>query len=220
MLRRFESPSCSSHRASPGSTRAHAGLLRLLPVRVFLAGALALVVGCGGAQAGEPQEPEAAESVTTEAPPPADPADVSSPEAIVRAVYDVISGEQGDARDWDRWHSLFFPGATLHPMGANGDGWTAATMTPSDFVLAADSAFVADGFYEVEIGDVTEVYGNIAHRFSSYASFRSSSESEPFNRGINSFQLLHDGERWWVLSILWQHEFQGGAIPEGYLYEP
>ncbi|NNM34291.1 MAG: hypothetical protein HKO53_14540 [Gemmatimonadetes bacterium] len=181
---------------------------------------LALAVGCGGAGGADPQEPEPAQSVAAPTPPPADPADVSSPEAIVRAVYDVISGEQGEARDWDRWHSLFFPGATLHPVGAAGEGWTAASMTPADFVQSADSSFVADGFYEVEIGDVTEVYGNIAHRFSSYASFRSSAETEPFNRGINSFQLLNDGERWWVLSILWQHEFQGGPIPDGYLYEP
>ena len=181
---------------------------------------LILALGCGGASGGEPQEPEAVESTTIAALPAADPGDVSSPEAIVRAVYDVISGEQGEARDWDRWHSLFLPGATLHPVGADGDGWTAASMTPSDFVQSADSAFVADGFYEVEIGDVTEVYGNIAHRLSSYASFRSSSETEPFNRGINSFQLLNDGDRWWVLSILWQHEFQGGPIPDEYLYEP
>lgn len=182
--------------------------------------ALVAALGCGGVGGGEPQEPEAVESVAAPAPPPADPADVSSPEAIVRAVYDVISGEQGQSRDWERWHSLFFPGATLHPVGTDGDGWTVSSMTPADFARSADSAFVADGFYEFEIGDVTEVYGNIAHRFSSYASFRSSTETEPFNRGINSFQLLHDGERWWVLSILWQHEFQGGPIPEGYLYEP
>jgi hypothetical protein len=35
----------------------------------------------------------------------ADPADVESIDAILTAVYDVISGEAGEARDWDRWHT-------------------------------------------------------------------------------------------------------------------
>ena len=93
-------------------------------------------------------------------------------------------------------------------------------MTPEDFVQNTDSVFTADGFYEIEIGDVTETYGNIAHRFSSYASFRSSEDTEPFNRGINSFQLLNDGDRWWVLSIFWQHEPDAGPIPAKYLTAP
>ena len=192
-------------------------------IHFALALTLSANLACAQAGAGEAEQPDRVESAVVQSPPPADPADVESPESIVRAVYDVISGEQGEARDWDRWHSLFFPGAMLHPVGpadASGEGWTVSSMTPGDFVEMADSSFVADGFYEVEIGDVTEVYGNMAHRFSSYASFRSSTETEPFNRGINSFQLLDDGDRWWVLSIFWQHEFQAGQIPEKYLYRP
>ncbi|MFB3112623.1 MAG: hypothetical protein ACE10G_11370, partial [Gemmatimonadales bacterium] len=41
--------------------------------------------------------------------PPADPADVESVDAIVAAVYDVISGAAGQERDWDRMRSLFIP---------------------------------------------------------------------------------------------------------------
>ena len=37
----------------------------------------------------------------------ADPADVSSPDAILKAVYDVISGDAGVERNWDRFRSLF-----------------------------------------------------------------------------------------------------------------
>jgi hypothetical protein len=36
-------------------------------------------------------------------------------------------------------------------------------------------------------------------------------------RGINSFQLFNDGERWWVLSVYWQHETAEHPIPESYL---
>ncbi|WP_315818979.1 hypothetical protein [Paraflavitalea speifideaquila] len=36
-------------------------------------------------------------------------------------------------------------------------------------------------------------------------------------RGINSIQLWHDGNRWWVLSVFWQPETPQLSIPEQYL---
>src|SRR5271154_1893996 len=47
--------------------------------------------------------------------PAAKPEDVKSPEAILSAVYSVISGGKGQARDWDRMRSLFVPDARLIP---------------------------------------------------------------------------------------------------------
>jgi hypothetical protein len=44
--------------------------------------------------------------------------------------------------------------------------------------------------------------------FSSYESRRSLTD-KPFERGINSIQLLNDGKRWWVLSIFWDTERAG-----------
>lgn len=41
--------------------------------------------------------------------------DVASMEAILAALYDVISGPAGQARDWDRMRAMFFPGARLIP---------------------------------------------------------------------------------------------------------
>ena len=37
------------------------------------------------------------------------PEDVASEDAILKAVYDVISGPAGEKRDWDRMRSLFVP---------------------------------------------------------------------------------------------------------------
>ena len=36
-------------------------------------------------------------------------------------------------------------------------------------------------------------------------------------RGINSFQLMKDGSRWWVVSIYWQGEGAANPIPTKYL---
>jgi hypothetical protein len=64
---------------------------------------------------------------------------------------------------------------------------------------------------------VTEEYGLIAQAFSTYESRRSAGDPEPFARGINSFQLMNDGERWWVVSVFWQGEGPDFPIPEKYI---
>ncbi len=148
----------------------------------------------------------------------ANPGDVESIDAIITAVYDVISGEAGEARDWDRWHSLFAEGATLSAITRGPDGTVRRVrMTPESWVERSGSIIERDGFIEAEIGRVTESYGLIAHAFSSYESYRSASDAEPFARGINSFQLMNDGSRWWVVSIFWQSEGPDNPIPAKYI---
>src|SRR5690242_10349671 len=56
------------------------------------------------------------------APPSANPADVTSPDAILAALYDVISGPAEKPRDWNRFRSLFLPGARLVPTGTDPKG--------------------------------------------------------------------------------------------------
>lgn len=148
----------------------------------------------------------------------ADPADVASLDAIITAVYDVISGDAGEPRDWDRWRTLFLAEATLSPTGPTQDGrWGRAIMTPDSYIERAGARLERTGFVEAEVGRVTEQFGNIAHVFSTYVSFRSRSDTRPFQRGINSFQLLNDGHRWWVVSVLWQAETPDYPIPSKYV---
>jgi hypothetical protein len=73
------------------------------------------------------------------------------------------------------------------------------------------------GFYETEIARRTEQFGRIAHVWSTYESRHDPRDPAPFMRGINSFQLFHDGKRWWILSVYWQHESAEHAIPQKYL---
>ena len=148
----------------------------------------------------------------------ADPADVASIDAIITAIYDVISGDAGELRDWDRWRTLFLAEATLSPTGPTRDGrWGRAIMTPDSYIERAGASVERTGFVEAEVGRVTEQFGNIAHVFSTYVSFRSRSDTRPFRRGINSFQLLNDGHRWWVVSVFWQAESPDYPIPSKYV---
>ncbi len=148
----------------------------------------------------------------------ADPADVASVDAIIAAVYDVISGEAGEARDWDRFHALFAEGATLSAVVRTQDGSVQrVVMTPESYVARSGVQLERNGFFESEIARVSESFGLIAHAFSTYESRRRASDPEPFARGINSFQLMNDGRRWWLVSIFWQGEGPEDPIPQRYL---
>lgn len=149
---------------------------------------------------------------------PADPKDVSSPEALVAAVYDVISGPAGQKRNWDRMRTLFVPDARMIPTGKRPTGEsTRRSLSVEEYITSSGPFLEKDGFYETEIGKRTEQYGNIVHVFSTYESKRAVSDEKPFMRGINSFQLWNDGRRWWVITILWQSESKDTPIPEKYI---
>ena len=157
---------------------------------------------------------------TPAAPPAATalPADVATPEAIVAALYDVISGDAGEARDWDRFRSLFHASGRLMPAGANAQGVGGTrVLTPEDYITLAGPGLVRDGFHEREIASRTERFGHIAHVWTTYDSVRSLSDPAPFMRGINSIQLLHDGTRWWIISVYWQAETPRLPLPAEYL---
>jgi hypothetical protein len=174
----------------------------------ILAAALALAFAAPAAA----QTP-AAPPVSTAAAP-----DVATPEAIVAALYDVISGDAGVARDWDRFRSLFHPTARLMPSGMNREGvGVVRSITPDEYITRSEPLLMADGFHEREIARRSERFGHIAHVWSTYESLHSLSEAQPFARGVNSIQLFHDGSRWWILSVYWQGETPALPIPADYL---
>ncbi|MBI4544128.1 MAG: hypothetical protein HY703_02905 [Gemmatimonadetes bacterium] len=139
-------------------------------------------------------------------------------DAILGALYDVISGPKGQKRNWDRMRSLFVPGARLIPVGPNPEGgFRARVLTLEDYILAAAPFFEANGFFEREIARRTERFGNMVHVFSTYQSRRAAEDPAPFARGINSIQLMYDGARWWVVTVFWEAERPDNPLPEKYL---
>ncbi len=150
-------------------------------------------------------------------PPAANPSDVASAESIVAALYDVISGPAGK-RDWDRMRALFIPGARLIPTIKRQAGEISSrVLTVEDYINGSSKMLEEGGFFEKEIARRTESFGSIAHVFSTYESRRKSDDAKPFARGINSFQLMNDGKRWWIVTVFWQGEGPDNPLPEKYL---
>jgi hypothetical protein len=153
----------------------------------------------------------------------AKPEDVKSPEAILDAVYSVISGGKGQARDWDRMRSLFVPDARLIPAvaasAANGGAARsdAIMLTVDGYIERSGRRLTGDGFFERSIHNEIEQFGNIVQVWSTYESRHNLDDAKPFARGINSFQLLKDSDRYWVVNIFWDSESPAKPIPAKYL---
>jgi hypothetical protein len=196
--------------------------LTLLAIRSF--GTLVLISCAAASTMAQNERPSPQPSPTakqaTAAPiiPVANPADVNSIDSIIAAVYDVISGPAGKKRDWDRMRSLFVPGARLIPTGPRQTGgYGSRVLTVDEYIERSSGFFEKEGFFEREAARKTEQFGRIAHAFSTYESRHAPDDAKPFQRGINSIQLMHDGKRWWIVTIFWQGEDDKNPLPEKYL---
>jgi len=144
--------------------------------------------------------------------------DMKSLDSILEALYDVISGGKGEKRNWDRFRHLYTAFAKLIRSTKNETGVVECQVhTPEDYIQNTANYLEENGFYEKEIHRVVERYGSLVHVFSTYESYQSLSDEKPFMRGINSIQLLDDGERWWVVQVYWLHETEELPLPVKYL---
>ena len=164
------------------------------------------------------QPPTSLNNANKPATPAANPADVATLDAILAAVYDSISGAKGKTRNWDRFRSLFIPGARLIPTFKRPAGdFVSRVLTPEEFIASSGKFMEEQGFFEHGIANHVEQFGNIAHAFSVYEGRHDTADAKPFVRGINSIQLMNDGKRWWVVTIFWQAEDAATPIPQKYL---
>ncbi|HET7275145.1 MAG TPA: hypothetical protein VFI91_08175 [Longimicrobiaceae bacterium] len=146
--------------------------------------------------------------------------DTESVDAIIAALYDVISGPTGEPRDWDRLRSLFLPTARMIPTQRAPDGTVRyRTMTVDEYIETSGPMLESVGFTEGEISRELVQFGDVAHVFSTYEAYRDGS-TEPLVRGINSIQLIFDGSRWWISSIAWSPERADFPIPPEYGGDP
>ena len=146
----------------------------------------------------------------------ADPNDVSTLDDIIRAYYEVVSGPAGGIADRARDQTLHLPNALVGIPGRNENGSpNLVTMTLDDYHDRSGGPR-SEGFYEKELHRVVQRFGAVAHVFSTYAS-STTPDGEAFDRGINSIQLTWDGERWWIVSWIFDSEREDNPIPGEFL---
>jgi hypothetical protein len=122
------------------------------------------------------------------APSPA-PADTASPEALLQAMYDTISGPKEKARDWNRLRSLMVPEARFVATGKAPSGKPyLRSLSVEEFIAGAQRGMAVDGFFERGVIERIDRSGNILTIVSPYESRHAEGE-KPFARGVNHFQM-------------------------------
>ncbi|WP_458626237.1 hypothetical protein [Winogradskyella sp. PC D3.3] len=143
---------------------------------------------------------------------------VATLDSTIATLYSVISGGKGETRNWELFKHLFKKDAKLIPTGKNEKKEiTVRYMSPKDYIKTSGQWLVENGFHEVEIQRETQIFGNIAHVFSTYEAYKNETDTTPFMRGINSIQLFNDGKRWWIVNLYWKQESENQPIPKTYL---
>lgn len=155
---------------------------------------------------------------------PAPAGGAASVDAAVSELYASVTHAAGTTPDFDRMRRIFHSSGKLVPPKAP-EATDFRPMTVDQFSERIEK-FAADrkakgqpltGFFEREIARRTDCFGNVCHVFSTYESRRSPSDATPFERGINSIQLVNDGKRWWIASVIWDAERPANPIPAPYL---
>ena len=139
--------------------------------------------------------------------------DAVSIDSVIKAMYETISGPKGQPRQWERDRALHHPKALLIPAKQAKGGPASGVFSFDEFVASRGPFLEQNDFYEIEIARKEFRFGVIAHALSFYEA-RKAPGGELLRRGVNSIQLMHDGERWWVMSVLWDNEREGVELPD------
>ena len=134
-------------------------------------------------------------------------------DGVVNEGLKIVSGKKGESRNWEAFRMLFTPNAQLSVLNHDTLGNAKVnTYSLEEFVRIGMRFYEGDGFLEYEITKTIDEYNGIAHVFQSYRA----EELDLVEEGINSYQLIFDGKRWWITSILWTSNRNGVELDSSY----
>ena len=144
------------------------------------------------------------------------PADVKSDlDRLTAEFFRVVSFRRGEKPTYSALHNLFVDNGLL----IKNSLATPEISNVSQFIEPRAS-LVNSGeltsFEEVEVAEITEIFGNVAHRFSTYEK-SGMMKGVPFAaRGIVSTQFVMTPAGWKISAMAWDDERPGLTIPDYY----
>lgn len=139
--------------------------------------------------------------------------DVSTINGLMKAFYEVVSGEAGEKRQWERDLSIHSPKAIYSYMTNVNEELKQVTLSLNDFHKETDNMVLETAFYETEINREVKIFGNIANVWSTYET-RLEKNGIVARRGINSVQLFYSNNKWEIISLVFDRETENNRIPQ------
>jgi hypothetical protein len=136
-------------------------------------------------------------------------------ERLVSEFFRAVSFDQGQLPPYETLHDLFIPEGKL--IKNSGDSPEISTVV--QFINPRQAMIDAGeltSFHEVELADLTEVFGNVAHRFSTYEKRGTMNGAPLTGKGVISTQFVRTPSGWRIASMAWDDERQGLPIPDRY----
>ncbi len=137
---------------------------------------------------------------------------MESIDELIDALYASISFPEGGQPPLEQLKELFLPNGWL----VNNNGEVPEMYTVETFILAFRkqiSNHSLRSFEEREVDHHTDLFGNIAQRFSTYEARHSPDDDKPFSRGINSIQMICSNGLWRITSMVWSDETPERPLP-------
>ena len=135
---------------------------------------------------------------------------------LLKIFFDAVSFEAGGAPSYRRIHTLFAgPGLLIKNSGAVPE-----ISNVNQFIeprQASVDAGELTRFHEAELRADTQVFGNVAHRLSTYEK-SGVMNGVPFEaKGLISTQFVHTPAGWKMSAMAWDDERPGLKLPAQYL---
>jgi len=146
---------------------------------------------------------------------------VETIDGIIKAYYEAVSFTSGKQPDYKQLRILFHPQGQLVP--PRKDKESAIEVLPLEVYIKQSVEHIVlagierKGMITTEIARRAQSFGSIVQIFSTFEVRYAAGEPVPIHRGIYSIQLVRDRHRWWIHSVMWDHEKPGTPLPRAYL---
>ncbi|MFY0603105.1 MAG: hypothetical protein JXQ93_04090 [Flavobacteriaceae bacterium] len=135
--------------------------------------------------------------------------------SLVEETQKVVSIKKGQQIDTAYFRTLFLPTAHFTVVGEENGKKLHETMSLNEFIETLADTYYSNGYFETGKGEIVEQYNGIAQVIQSF--YGKDSEGEEA-WGVNSYQLIYSGGRWWIANMVWTMSSNGKAgIPKKYL---
>jgi hypothetical protein len=131
---------------------------------------------------------------------------------VINATLEFISMEKGSNPDWNEFKKHFTPEATfVIPLPPKeGAQKRIISWTVDDFIEKAGPNYAKNGFKEIATGSIVNEFNGVATAFQGYIAYFEGKEV----RGINTYQLIHDGISWKICCLTWAEESNDKLVPK------
>lgn len=136
-------------------------------------------------------------------------------DSITSDFFRTVSFKEGDKPTYKNLYKLFIESGLLIKNSSTSPEISTVRQFIEPRQRTVDSGELTR-FKEVETAEITEIFGTIAHRFSTYEKYGTSKGSEFEGRGIIAFQFIMTDAGWKISSLAWDDERPGLTIPDRY----